>query len=207
MENPYCSCERTRVLQWDSETCPVEGALNFNADCPNHEKECILEYLGVDMAAAAARPLHQVYRFFVTENWGAASMCLYEVLFFGPDNCLYDMRDNAALLKTNQTQECWYTNECNTNIAGYGPANMFDDSLTPVPAASVFCTPGHWSLNIPAAASTADGRGQHPFPPHVPPSSPQGNARTVPRRIGLTTPHRRACRSWGLGGCRLRASG
>eukprot|EP01052_Picozoa_sp_SAG31_P049952 SAG31_NODE_11176_length_1058_cov_0.984359_2_plen_128_part_00 len=24
--------------QWDSETCPVEGALNFNADCPNHEK-------------------------------------------------------------------------------------------------------------------------------------------------------------------------
>eukprot|EP01052_Picozoa_sp_SAG31_P049953 SAG31_NODE_11176_length_1058_cov_0.984359_3_plen_95_part_01 len=78
-------------------------------------QECILEYLGIEhscdgeppiCSAAVADTSYQFFRFFVTQNWGAASMCLYEVKFYGPNNCLYDMRAQAQRLKSNQTVNC-----------------------------------------------------------------------------------------------------
>ena len=55
--------------QWNSDTCPVEGALNFNADCPNAEDECLIEYMGANVNASQTN-VFQYYRLYVTENFG-----------------------------------------------------------------------------------------------------------------------------------------
>eukprot|EP01052_Picozoa_sp_SAG31_P039050 SAG31_NODE_5333_length_2603_cov_1.896565_1_plen_330_part_00 len=118
--------------QFDSETCQLEGALNFNADCPNKEKECLMEYIGAN-ETASSNNVFMYYRLYVTENFGANNLCLYELLLYGENYCLYDMREEAAKLQADQELNCMYTSDCSTN-ANQRPRCLIDNSLVANPA-------------------------------------------------------------------------
>ena len=123
-----------------------------------------MEYMGVD-PDLSAQSVSQFYRLFVTENFGAANMCVYEWQLLGPNGCLWDMRDISRDMKdmggrpntpADQQYMQIFTDSLNLNPSGYGPGNCFDDSLTPLPAGGVFCTLSNWAVtDTPGVAKPA----------------------------------------------------
>ena len=153
---------------WNSESCPVEGSLDFFGDCPNKEPECISEYIGVQ-PELASQHVHQFYRWQVVNNqeeerrtWGSNMWCLYEISLRGAGNCIYDTRPIATDMQQHYlnverggpgestqgdgTGYSWkhFTDNCNACLNGntnsYGPDNLFDDPLTYPSGGGAFCS-------------------------------------------------------------------